>query len=305
MIKVKGLSKRFRGHDVLANIDLDIARGERVAVLGLNGAGKTTLIRCLLGLTDCDGSIEVEGHDVLIDERAARKHLGYVPQKPPHFDGLTNEFIEMFSRLRGIDPRAVEQHLERLGLSPEEHGEKALKELSGGMMQKLLLALALGSEVGVLLLDEPTANLDPRARKEFLRALKEVDDNTTIIAATHRFTDVQALAERIIVLDRGKVAFDGTKSDLLGRVGAEAVLWISVPANLRSDAAERLAKRFERDAVTMNGQAVGIRIDSAQRSDAIGELRDAGIPIENMWTDAPALHEILEPIIGHGERREG
>lgn len=209
MITTRGLSKAFGHQVVLDDVTLTIARGERVALLGLNGAGKTTFMRCLLGLLPFDGELAIAGHDVRTGGLLARASLGYVPQRAPHFQGTLLEVLEFFSRLRGIALDDAARHLRALGLDLDAHAATPVRALSGGMLQKLLLALALAARVPVLLLDEPTANLDPQARKEFLRVLTAVPRDTTILLASHRLADVEAVADRVVVLHQGRVAFDG------------------------------------------------------------------------------------------------
>jgi ABC-type multidrug transport system ATPase subunit len=301
VIRAEGLTKRFGAHLILDRLDLSVARGERVALLGLNGAGKTTLMRCLLGLIPFDGSLSIAGQDVRTNGREARARLGYVPQRAPHFDGSFAEMIEFFTRLRDIEPAAVESRLEKLGLAPAEHGEKPVRALSGGMLQKVLLALALGADVPLLLLDEPTANLDPTARREFLRALRSVNHDTTILLASHRFADVEAVADRLLVLHGGCIAFDGGVADLRDRVGDAVTLWVKVPANLR-DGARRHLESLALPAVLSNGSAIGVRVDHAARADVLVELRKQAIPVEDFWTEAPSLQDLLEDVLGLRER---
>ncbi len=217
MIAARALSLRFAGRMVLDGLTLSIAPGERVALLGLNGAGKTTFIRCLLGLLPYDGELAIAGHDVRTAGVRARTNVGYVPQRAPHFEGTLEEVLEFFSRLRGIPDGEAARRLAALGLDLEAHAGKPVRALSGGMLQKLLLALALAARVPLLLLDEPTANLDTKARREFLRVIATVDRDTTILLASHRFTDVKALADRLLVLRDGRLVFDGPLADLRRR----------------------------------------------------------------------------------------
>lgn len=214
MIAARGLSNWFGHHRVLDQVTLAISPGERVALLGLNGAGKTTFMRCLLGLLPFEGALAIAGHDVRTNGLLARGCLGYVPQRAPHFEGTLSDVLAFFSGLRRIAPDDVTRQLGVLGLDLDAHAAKPVRALSGGMLQKLLLALALAARVPVLLLDEPTANLDPQARREFLRALAAVPPETTILLASHRLADVEAAADRVLVLHQGRVAFDGRLPDL-------------------------------------------------------------------------------------------
>lgn len=307
MIHARSLTKRFGRQRVLDDIALDVGAGERVALLGLNGAGKTTLMRCLLGLVSFEGDLTIAGCDVRSDGREARAHLGYVPQRVPHFDGTLAEVVEFFARLRASNRERVRERLATLGLSLDEHGNKSIRELSGGMLQKVLLALALGEHVPLLLLDEPTANLDPRARGEFLRALRQIDRQTTVLLASHRLADVEALAERLVVLHDGRIVFDGTMPDLWQRVGAAVTLWVRVPASQRDGARDHLHSRHGVPAVVANGAAIGLKVGHSAGADVLVELRRVGIPIEAFWTEHPSLHELLEGILaqGSGERVAG
>jgi len=301
MIRARALVKAFGGNHVLDGIDLTVEPGERVAVLGLNGAGKTTLMRCLLGLVRFGGSLEVAGVDVRRAGRAARARLGYVPQRAPQFEGSLADVVAFFAALRGANRGSVEARLEQFGLPLSEHGEKPVRTLSGGMLQKALLALALGEDVPLLLLDEPTANLDPRARREFVRALRQVDRATTVLLASHRLADVEALAERLVVLHEGRIVFDDSMHALKQRIGAVATLWVRVAPDRRPGADERLRARLGIATVLSNGAALGVRGDAAALADVLHELRTGGIQVEEFWTEAPSLHDLLEGALGGRE----
>lgn len=302
MIRAAKLSKAFGAHRVLEGLDIHVRPGERVALLGLNGAGKTTLMRCLMGLTPFAGSLSIAGHDVRSAPREAKRHLGYVPQRIPHFTGTLEEIVTFFTRLRGTDPRAVASTLGGLGLSLAEHGTKPIRTLSGGMLQKVLLGLALGADVPLLLLDEPTANLDAPARREFLRILRGVDGGTTILLASHRFADVEAVADRLVVLHGGRIVFDGSMTELMARAGVAATLWVTLPADARDAAERRLRDRSDPADVIRNGTAIGIAVDPRARADLLVDLRQAGLPIEDFWTETPSLHELLDGLLGHRRR---
>jgi len=294
MIRARALGKSFGSNHVLRHIDLTVGPGERVAVLGLNGAGKTTLMRCLLGLVSFEGALEVAGVDVRRAAREARGRLGYVPQRAPQFEGSLADVMTFFAALRGADPGHVEARLEQFDLSLSDHGDKPVRALSGGMLQKALLALALGEEVPLLLLDEPTANLDPRARQEFVRALRQVDRSTTVLLASHRLADVEALADRLVVLHQGRIVFDDSMAALRRRIGAVATLWVRVAPERRPGADERLRARLGITTVLSNGAALGVRGDAAALAEVLHELRTGGIDVEDFWTEAPSLHELLE-----------
>lgn len=298
MIRATTLTKRFGNVTVLDEISFSAERGEHLAILGLNGAGKTTLIRCLLGLTEFEGKLEIAGCSVDTQGREARSRIGYVPQRAPHFEGSLTELVGFFCQLRRLDAKHVRRRLEHLGLSMEEHGEKETRELSGGMLQKVLLALALGADVPLLLLDEPTANLDARARRDFLRALRQASDDTTILLATHRLADVEAVADRLLVLHSGRIAFDGRMDELWQAVGADVTLWIRVPPERRDSACDLLQRQWQTSTVQANGAALGIQVDRGSRPEVLMVLQKNEIPVEDFWTEAPSLNNLMERLIG-------
>lgn len=303
MITVSGLTKRFGENAVLDQIDFSIGRGERVAILGLNGAGKTTLIRCLLGLTAFQGRLEIAGWDVRAQGPAARSCMGYVPQRAPQFESSLAEVVGFFSRLRDIDGGRTRERLEGFGLTLDEHGDKATRELSGGMLQKVLLALALAAHVPLLVLDEPTANLDARTRRDFLRSISRVEHDVTVLLATHRLTDVEAVAERLLVLHDGHIVFDGRMHDLWEYVGARVTLWIQVSPELRDTAVRLLKQRWSAPAVLTNGSALGVQVDRGIRTDVLVGLQNDGIRVEDFWTDAPSLTDLMDHLLSHAQSR--
>ncbi len=214
MVECRGLTKRYGQHTVLDGIDLQVGSGERVALFGLNGAGKTTLLRCVLGLARFEGEVLIDGVGPGI---AARKKLAYVPQRPPRFDLSLQEFLDVFAGLRGLSASRVKDRVSALGLDVSAYATRRLDDLSGGMLQKTVVALALETDAPLLLLDEPTANLDADSRAELLGVLRDAAADRTLIVSSHRFEDVITLAERAIVLDRGRIAFDGDIAELQAR----------------------------------------------------------------------------------------
>lgn len=212
MISCREVTKRYGRQCVLDSVSLTVAPGERVALLGLNGAGKTTLLRCLLGLSPFRGEIRLDGRRPSDPE--ARLGLAYVPQRPPRFDLSVDEFIVAFARLRGCEAEILRHRADSLGLDLGRHGGTRLGNLSGGMLQKAVAACALGCGAPTLLLDEPAANLDAHSRGELLDALGTASGDRTVIVSSHRLHDVTMLAERAVVLDQGRIAYDGPLREL-------------------------------------------------------------------------------------------
>ena len=233
MIQFKNIAKTFRKARVLDGISLDIGIGERVALIGSNGAGKTTLIRCLLGEYTHDGSVAINGLDPRNNRTAVLGSIGFVPQLPPPLKMPVGQLINFSASLCGTDPQRIHAIAKRLGLDVDAILSRQFVSLSGGMKQKLLIAIALGREAKVLVMDEPAANLDPEARKIFFDLLAERLDDATMIISSHRLDEVSALVNRVIEMDMGKVVLDDKVADavtLTARLNCRVVLSRFEPA---------------------------------------------------------------------------
>lgn len=294
VMEARGLVKRFGARTILDGLDLSIQRGERVALLGLNGAGKTTLLRCVMGVLSFEGEVVIGGVDVARAGAQARGLIGYVPQRPPLFHMTLGETVELFASLRGVATEAIAARLDALDMPLETTAEVSLRELSGGMVQKALLAIALAAEPAVLLLDEPSANLDPKARTEFMRALKRVEPNTTILLASHRLDEVELIAERIWILHDGGLVFDGPLHELRDRAGADSWLWVRTEAGRKDALRDELASLADAGEIAANGTSVGVRLTAAERTSALLRLHDAGVPIADFWVERASLEDIVK-----------
>lgn len=208
MIDVQKVSKHFGSTAALQSIDLKVAAGERIALIGHNGSGKTTLIRCLLGLHRYDGMIRVGGCDVATQRQDVLEQVGFVPQIPPALRFTVREYLEMARRVCGVETAAVVAVSSRLGLALGECWERPFRKLSGGMKQKLLVSVALARRPRILVLDEPTANLDPLARGQFFELLAEMPKEVVLLLSSHRVDELAGLVSRLIELDAGKIVKD-------------------------------------------------------------------------------------------------
>jgi len=213
MIQFNNVAKTFRRARVLDGISLDIGLGERVALIGSNGAGKTTLIRCLLGEYTHDGTVAINGLNPRTNRTEVLGNIGFVPQLPPPLKMPVGQLIDFSAALCGTDPQRIHAIARRLGLDVDAILTRQFVRLSGGMKQKLLIAIALGREARVLVMDEPAANLDPEARKIFFDLLAERLEDATMIISSHRLDEVSALVNRVIEMDMGKVVLDDKVAD--------------------------------------------------------------------------------------------
>ena len=219
MIRFDSVAKTFRRARVLDGIDLEIGVGERVALIGSNGAGKTTLIRCLLGEYTHDGSVTIEGRSPRSDRTAVLGSIGFVPQLPPPLKMPVGQLIGFAAGLCRTDPQRIRDLAGSLGLDVGPIMDRQFVRLSGGMKQKLLIAIALGRDAKVLVMDEPAANLDPEARKIFFELLAERAERATMLISSHRLNEVSTLVNRVVELDMGRVVLDDRVADDVSLTG--------------------------------------------------------------------------------------
>ncbi|MFF3995330.1 ATP-binding cassette domain-containing protein [Streptomyces cyaneofuscatus] len=221
--KVTGLTVRHRRNTALDAVDLDFAPGVH-GLLGPNGAGKTSLIRVLATVAPPDaGQVELFGSEVGRGadhrERASvRRRLGYLPQEFGYYPGFTvREFVGYVAWLKEMDgagaAAAVERAVDRVGLG--NRIDAKVKTLSGGMVRRVGIAQAIVNEPALLLLDEPTAGLDPEQRVEFRALLREVGLTSTVIVSTHLVEDVAAACSDVTLIEAGRIAYRGTTADLI------------------------------------------------------------------------------------------
>ena len=225
MIEIEDLRKDFRGQRALDGISFEVETGECFALLGPNGSGKTTALKCLAGLVrPSSGTMAIGGIDVAKDGRAARRLMSYLPQEvsfPNHL--RAREVLEFYAQIRRVPGERVDSVLEMLDCAA--FAGRFVTELSGGMRQRLAIAVACLPDVPLLMLDEPTASLDPESAAGFRRMLAGLKrSGKTILFATHVLADVEELADRIAILVNGRLlAIKTLEESGLKQFGCEEV----------------------------------------------------------------------------------
>lgn len=212
MIRLEGVAKSFGAARILDGLSLEIPAGQRIALIGSNGAGKTTLFRCLLGEYVHDGRVTIDGMDPRRDRTAVLGLIGFVPQIAPRLEMPVAALVRYVADVAHGDVAEIAEVAERMGLDLAQIARRPFVRLSGGMKQKLLIALALGRPTRMLILDEPAANLDPAARATLFDLLAERPEATMIISS-HRIDEIAALVNRVIELERGRIVLDDTVTD--------------------------------------------------------------------------------------------
>jgi len=209
IVKGTNITKSFQGARVLDNVNIQIDTGDKIAVMGPNGAGKTTLIRAILGFYHIDsGSIEVNGYDPIKQRVDVLKSISFIPQLPPPIKLSLDEMISFISKSSGVSKELIYEEAYKMDLDIKSNLYKQFFKLSGGMKQKLLIAIALSKKSSLLVFDEPTANLDPKAREHFYNLLTNLDDSCSTLFITHRLDEIEKLVNRKIYMDLGKIVED-------------------------------------------------------------------------------------------------
>ena len=222
-VEVHDVGKRFQRVRALQGVELDLPAGSRTALIGPNGSGKSTLVRALLGLLAVDGEIRFDGEPREADPRRLALRIAYVPQIAPRLSAPVREVVRAAARLRGHPVQRVAELARRLRLDLDEVATRPFRNLSGGQRQKVLAALALASGAELLLLDEPTASMDPQSRHEFFRLVEELPHAVTVLLSSHRLDEIRRLVQRVVVLAEGRVAWSGDAAAYLAEHAAAVV----------------------------------------------------------------------------------
>lgn len=236
-IEVKGLSKSFGSVVALREVSFTLASGRRTALVGPNGSGKSTLNRVVMGLLAFEGDVRIDGFSAFEARVEIARRMAYVPQIAPSLAVPAGELVRALVSVRGGDPARVAAIAARLGLELGEVASRPFRSLSGGMKQKLLIALAFAAEASLLILDEPTGSLDARTREAFFPLFDEFAGEATVILCSHRLEEVRHLVDHVLLLEEGRLVYDGAAAEVLDasttslvEVRAEgdaAVLWLS------------------------------------------------------------------------------
>jgi ABC-2 type transport system ATP-binding protein len=301
IVSISNVSKTYAGgYQALKDVSLDIQPGEILALLGPNGAGKTTLISIICGIVNASaGTVSVDGHDIVVDYRVTRSRIGLVPQELSlgAFERVWNSLC--FSRgLFGKKPNP--DYLEQLlkDLSLWEKRDSALMALSGGMKRRVLIAKALAHEPAVLFLDEPTAGVDVELRKDMWALVRRLRaSGVTIILTTHYIEEAEAIADRVGVIDQGKLLLVDDKEALMHKLGKrQLVVELEVPLPALPETLSPWSLELTED-----GTRLVYTYDPHKAHTGIHELlqaiRDSGLVIKDVNTTKTSLEEIFVNLV--------
>ena len=300
-IIIKDLSKVYsNGFNALKNINLKIKRGEILALLGPNGAGKTTLISVICGIvTPSSGNITVDNYDIIDQYRETRSRIGLVPQE------LTLEAFEtVFNNVsysRGLygkspNPKHIEKVLKDLSLWDKK--DLGLRQLSGGMKRRVLIAKALSHEPSILFLDEPTAGVDVELRKDMWNVVDILrKTGVTIILTTHYIEEAEAIADRVAVINQGEIIVVENKNELLKRMGQKTLV-IELQDKI-TQIPEQLSKYqliISEDHMSLI-YSYDLRKERTGITNLLQELKEAGLKMRDLKTDQNSLEKIFVTLV--------
>ncbi len=211
MIEVNNLTKKFGKNISLDDVTCQFKKGDSIALMGANGAGKTTLIRSILGYYHpSSGNVLINGCDPIKERTKVLENISFVPQLPPPIKLSVSELISYIHASANVDKDLIIHYCNEMKLDIAANMSKSFFSLSGGMKQKLLIAISLAKPSDIIIYDEPTANLDPKARDDFYRLLKQNENEKILLFVTHRLEEVESLVNRQIYMDLGKIVSDET-----------------------------------------------------------------------------------------------
>ena len=299
VLETEGLTRRFGETLAVDGLDLQVREGEVYGFLGPNGAGKTTSIRMMAGLLrPTSGRVRVQGREVRVDDAEARRLLGLCPQENVLYPELTaRENLEYAAALFGVPRRErrarADALLARLGLS--EKAKARASGLSGGMKRRLTLGLALVHDPPVVVLDEPEAGLDPQTRVAVREVVRELGRTKTVVLTSHNMDEVERLADRVGIVDHGRLVAEGTPQELKARLGAVEVLEVTLArgdatrvAGALKESAPDLA--WEGQTLTLRGRDLARRLPEllarvAGEDAAVADVRYRGTTLEDVFIE--------------------
>lgn len=232
MVEIKNLTKKFGSNVALDNVSFSVKRGEVLGFLGPNGAGKTTTMKIITSFwAPTEGVVEVDGLDVAENSLAVRKKIGYLPETVPLYDDMrVYEYLKFVAEIRGLEKENMRQRIKEVikicGLS--KVARQPIEELSKGYRQRVGLAQAIMHNPDILILDEPTTGLDPNQIAEIRNLIKELGKEKTVILSTHILGEVSATCGRVVIINNGKIAGEGSPDELIAKAGGKEIIYVKI-----------------------------------------------------------------------------
>lgn len=309
MFRIQGLYKKFGNYHALDGLDMELKDGALFGFVGPNGAGKTTTIKIMTGLLKPDqGSVEQDGQDMLADPKSLQKQIGYVPDHFGLYDNLkVSEYMEFFAACYHLEGFAARKRarslLEQVGLG--DRMDTYVDGLSRGMQQRLCLARALIHDPKLLIMDEPTAGLDPRTHMEFRQMVWELhEQGKTILLSSHNLSELSELCTDIGIIDAGRMILSGSMDEILERLYTSRQIIISVPGQIEKAIAFLKENPLIRTmTISEKDIMVGFTGDEQMESELLRQMIEAGIPVRGFMREPGSLESIFMQITDHNEEK--
>ena len=297
-VEIEGLTKTFGTQTAVDNVSFNIKRGEVFGLLGPNGAGKTTTLRMMTTLLKpTSGTIQIFGHDVKKEPQVVRSLFGLTGQYASVDEDISaRENLMIFSRLNGLSRREAKERTEELlnEFSLVASADKAISNFSGGMRRRLDLAVSLISRPALIFLDEPTTGLDPRTRTQMWDTIRElVAEGSTIVLTTQYLEEADELADRIALIDHGKLVSLGTPAELKAQVGG-AKLRLEMTDAQQAEQAKRIVTYALHEEVKVANNTITAPLrDTNQVAGILSQLTVAGLTMTNMAVEQPSMDDVF------------
>ena len=304
MIEISNLVKRYGDKNAVKGISFTVNDGEVLGFLGPNGAGKTTTMNIITGyLSSTSGTVKVNGHDILEEPELAKKEIGYLPENPPLYNDMTvKEYLNFICDLKGVEKARRKNMLDNIVsmVKISDVYDRLIGNLSKGYKQRVGIAQALVGNPSILILDEPTVGLDPNQIIEIRRLIKALSKNHSIVISSHILSEIQEIADRVVIINRGKIAAVDTISDLSKRLSGQSKILLTFRGPVTdavtkirtvkgvSSAVSRVANKFSQIEITISAN------DTSETRIAIFNLMvREGWPILELRSLDPSLEEIF------------
>lgn len=314
MIEVKNLVKRYGSKAAVDNVSFTIRRGEILGFLGPNGAGKSTTMNIITGyLSSTEGTVTIDGIDVLDDPVAAKKKIGFLPEQPPlYLDMTVKDYLDFVCDLKGIKHSVRQKHVSEICkvVKIDNVYKRIIKNLSKGYRQRVGIAQAMIGNPEVLILDEPTVGLDPHQIIEIRNLIKDLGKNHTVILSSHILPEVQAVCDRVIVINKGKLVADDTPERLSKQLSSDHRLIIRVDGPEKDtysilskiSGVVKVEKLGEKEIGT-HDYIVEAETGVDVRRAIFTRLADRGYPILSMRSSEMTLEDIFLQLTDEGAKK--
>ncbi len=310
MIKVTNLTKKYGNHTAVNGISFEIGDNTVLGFLGPNGAGKTTTMNMVCGyIASTDGEILIDGHDILQDPIAAKKCIGYLPEHPPLYsDMLVSEylaFVYELKKVKGKDKKEKEAHLadvmEKVGLTHVK--DRVIKNLSKGYQQRVGFGQALVGDPKILILDEPTVGLDPNQIVEIRSLIRSLGDNHTVVLSSHILSEISAVCDEIIIINKGNIVATGETKELLENATKAGAVKLTAMQSAESVLSEQpFVKAYETLSEQEDAFTYQVELeDESKLKDLSVALSSAGIAVLEMHKNETSLEQLFAQLTAEEE----